>query len=200
MTITIDTLQAAEIEFLLNDLARLRITVFAEWPYLYNGDLEYEARYLSDFANAENAALIVAMDEGVVVGAATVSPIFAQDPEVLEPVRSHGIATDETYYFGESVLLPAYRGHGIGHRFFDLREQHARSKGAERCLFASVVRDPQHPNRPSRARDLQSFWKRRGYQPVEGLLCEISWKEHGEQVESPKLLEFWGRQLGSERI
>jgi len=195
MTITIDKFEAAEIEPLLNDLARLRIMVFAEWPYLYHGDHEYEARYLADFADASDAAMIVALDEGMVVGAATVSPMSAQSSEVLGPVKSHGIGIDGAFYFGESVLLPEYRGQGIGHAFFDLREQHALACGAKRALFAAVIRTQAHPLRPSEARDLSPFWRGRGYRPVEDLTCEIAWKEHGEGAESPKPLQFWMREF-----
>lgn len=35
--LTGDTLTSA-----LDDVARLRISVFRDWPYLYDGDLEYE--------------------------------------------------------------------------------------------------------------------------------------------------------------
>ena len=31
----------------LDDLARLRIAVFRDWPYLYDGDVAYERDYLT---------------------------------------------------------------------------------------------------------------------------------------------------------
>ena len=34
----------------LDDLAALRIAVFREWPYLYEGNLGYEANYLGRYA------------------------------------------------------------------------------------------------------------------------------------------------------
>jgi len=36
----------ADLERWISELARLRIRVFRDWPYLYDGDADYEARYL----------------------------------------------------------------------------------------------------------------------------------------------------------
>ena len=36
---------------------------------------------------------------------------------------------------GYSVLLPQYRGIGLGHRFIDLREDHARAMGRSHVAF-----------------------------------------------------------------
>jgi len=44
-TLTGDGLTAA-----LADLARLRIAVFRDWPYLYDGDEAYEREYLRAYA------------------------------------------------------------------------------------------------------------------------------------------------------
>ena len=69
-------LGAGEIEAALDDLARLRIAVFADWPYLYEGDAAYEARYLSHFAASPGAVVVAARDaDGRMVGAATVAPL-----------------------------------------------------------------------------------------------------------------------------
>lgn len=35
-----------EIETILDEFAQLRITVFAEFPYLYEGNLSYEKEYI----------------------------------------------------------------------------------------------------------------------------------------------------------
>jgi GNAT superfamily N-acetyltransferase len=62
-----------------------------------------------------------------------------------EPFAARGIDVTRLFYFGESVLLPEYRGHGIGHAFFDAREAAARRAGASAACFAAVVRAPDHP-------------------------------------------------------
>ncbi len=49
MTLTIRALTGAEILAAADDLAWLRIKVFAEWPYIYGGDAAYEAEYLREF-------------------------------------------------------------------------------------------------------------------------------------------------------
>ena len=41
-------------------LARLRIEVFRSFPYLYDGTLAYETRYLQTFAEAEGAVIVAA--------------------------------------------------------------------------------------------------------------------------------------------
>ena len=45
----IQTLQAAAIADGLDPLAALRIAVFREWPYLYEGSSEYEKKYLDTY-------------------------------------------------------------------------------------------------------------------------------------------------------
>ena len=52
------------------ELAKLRIQVFREWPYLYEGDLDYEQRYLRTYIEAQDSQIILAFDEHQVVGAA----------------------------------------------------------------------------------------------------------------------------------
>ena len=139
--------------------------------------------------------LVAAFDGAKIAGAATASPMWAQKPEFRAPFEAHGIDTSKLFYFGESVLLPEYRGHGIGHAFFDRREEAARGAGAAAATFAAVVRPPDHPARPAGHSPLDAFWRKRGYEPVPGFTTELAWKEHGEAQESPKPMQYWMRQL-----
>jgi GNAT superfamily N-acetyltransferase len=176
-------------------LAVLRIAVFSDYPYLYDGDAEYEHRYLAEYAAAPNAVLVAAFDGDTIVGAATASPMSAQKQEFRAAFEERGFDTGKLFYFGESVLLPRYRGHGIGHAFFDHREDAARKAGAEAAIFASVIRADNHPDRPHDYRPLSDFWTKRGYAPVEGLISQLAWKEHGEESESHKPMQYWMRAL-----
>ena len=195
MSVTVRPLTGAEIGAALGDLAQLRIAVFAAWPYLYDGDAAYEAQYLKEFVAATDAVLVAAFDGARIVGAATASPMAAQKAEFRAPFEARGIDTAGLFYFGESVLLPQYRGQGIGHAFFDARETQARACGASAATFAAVIRAQDHPARPADYVPLDAFWRKRGYAPVPGLVTQLAWQEHGEAGESDKPMQYWMRDL-----
>lgn len=194
MSITVRPLTGDEIAAALEDLARLRIVVFAAYPYLYDGDAAYEAEYLAEYAAAPDAVLVAAFDSGRIVGAATAAPMMHQKAEFRAPFEARGLDVTRLFYFGESVLLPEYRGHGIGHAFFDHREAQARECGANAACFAAVVRADDHPARPTDYTPLDAFWTRRGYALVPGLTTQLSWKEQGEEVERVNAMQYWLRQ------
>lgn len=195
MSVRVRTLVHGEIADRLADLARLRIAVFREWPYLYDGDAAYEADYLTAFAAAPYAVLVAAFDGGDIVGMATASPMAAQDAAVRDPMMAHGMDVDATFYFGESVLLPGYRGQGVGHAFFDRREAGARRAGAGMAAFCSVIRPADHPLHPASPRHHHDFWRGRGYGEVPGLTCTMRWRDIGDVSETTHVLQYWSRAL-----
>ncbi len=197
MSIRVETLTGARLASHVGDVARLRIEVFRAFPYLYDGDLAYERRYLAAFAASKNAVIVGAFDGDEVVGASTAAPLVSQMDEVKAPFEARGEDLSQYFYFGESVLKPAYRGSGIGVRFFEEREAQARRCGATVTTFCAVVRPENHPARPSGYVPLDVFWTKRGYSPAEGLICRIGWKEIGEAEESPKPMQFWMKRLTS---
>ncbi|MBS0254518.1 MAG: GNAT family N-acetyltransferase [Proteobacteria bacterium] len=194
MSITVRPLTGAEIGAALGDLAALRIAVFAAYPYLYDGDATYEAEYLKEFAAAPSAVLVAAFDGARIVGAATAAAMAEQKGEFQQAFVERGWDVGRLFYFGESVLLPEYRGHGIGHAFFDQREARARECGANAACFAAVIRADDHPARPTGYTPLDGFWTKRGYAPVPGFIAELDWKEHGHDQEVTNRLQYWLRQ------
>lgn len=193
--ITVETLGRHGREAALDDLARLRIAVFLEWPYLYDGSLDYERRYLTHFIADEAAIMVIARDGAAVVGMATASPMSGQDVALRASFERLGHDISRLFYFGESVLLPDYRGQGVGHAFFDQREAAARNANAATACFCGVVRPPDHPLRPADARDLGPFWRARGYQPVEGAVTHYDWKDIDQAEETSHPMQFWFRAL-----
>lgn len=195
MKIAVRPLTGTAMQAALSDLARLRITVFAAWPYLYAGSEDYEREYLAEFTASPDAVLVAAYDGARIIGAATASPLIAQDDYIRAPFLLAGIDPASVFYFGESVLLPDYRGQGIGHAFFDHREAAARTWGASHSSFCAVVRPEDHPARPAGYVPLDAFWGKRGYAPVPGLVGNFEWQDHGEAVETAKPMQYWMRAL-----
>ena len=195
MTLEVLTLRGEALAAALDDVARLRIEVFRAFPYLYDGDAAYERRYLAPYRDAEEAIVVGAFDGARLVGASTGTPMEDHAAEFGAAFAATGVPMTEVFYCAESVLLPEYRGRGIGHAFFDAREAHARALGRSHSAFCSVIRPEDHPARPAGYRPLDAFWQGRGYARLPGVVAEFSWKDLGDDDETPKPLQFWMREL-----
>lgn len=193
--IEVRRLSRQEAEAAFDDLARLRIEVFRDFPYLYEGDVDYERRYLATYMASPGAVIVGAFDGTELVGAATASPLADHFGEFAQPFAARGLDPAEFFYFGESVLRKRYRGRGVGVRFFKEREKAAREAGFARCVFCAVVRPADHPARPADYTPLDAFWAKRGYGRIEGLVTGFSWRDVGEAEETVKPMEFWEKRL-----
>ncbi|MEQ8895601.1 MAG: GNAT family N-acetyltransferase [Roseovarius sp.] len=193
--IHVERLTGAALAEALEDVARLRIEVFRAWPYLYDGDAAYEAEYLQTYRESADAILVGAFDGERLVGASTGTPMEDHADDFGAAFAGQGVELTDIFYCAESVLLPEYRGHGLGHRFFDAREAHARALGRAYCAFCGVVRPQDHPLRPEGYRPLDGFWRKRGYEKVEGAVAEFRWKDLDREEETAHPLQFWMRRL-----
>jgi GNAT superfamily N-acetyltransferase len=176
----------------LDALGELRIRVFREYPYLYDGSLRYEREYLGIYQRCGRSRIVlVTTPDGSLIGATTCMPLADETTEFQAPFLKAGIDVNRCLYFGESIVLPEWRGFGLGREFFARREAHARRLGLGTTTFCAVDRPENHPLRPAGYRPLDGFWKALGYAKQAGLQAVFPWKEIGEENESPKTLTFW---------
>lgn len=181
----------------LPELARLRIRVFRDYPYLYEGSADYEEKYLQAYANVPDSVMVLARDGEAVVGASSGLPLSAETPNVIEPFTARGYDPTRIFYYGESVLLPEYRGLGLGKRFFAEREAHVRElEWFDIVCFCAVERPVDHPRRPLDYRPLDDLWNRQGFVRHPELRTTFSWRDLDETTESPKPMVFWLKRLG----
>lgn len=196
--IEVKTFTGATIGDWLNDVTDLRIRVFREWPYLYGGDRSYIVQRLEACARSSYGLFVLAFDGPRVVGASTAMPLSEETYALQQPFRERAIATEDVFYLGESALLTDYRGLGLGHRFFDERERHARRIGQyTMSAFCAVERALDDPRRPVAHRSNKAFWVRRGYHRQDDMFSDFDWPAGAGNSPERHRVRFWLRALES---
>jgi GNAT superfamily N-acetyltransferase len=195
MTVRVALATGAAIEPHLEALARLRIAVFREYPYLYDGSLDYERRYLASYAASAASLVVLALDGERVVGASTAMPLTLHSEDGVPPLARAGYDPGSVYYLGESVLEPAFRGRGIGSMFFVERERRARELGFRVAAFCAVDRPADHPRRPPGYVPPGALWRRHGFVRRADIMGEFAWRDLDEPDETAKPMVFWLKEL-----
>jgi len=190
--ISVKKLSGAELAPYVADLARLRITVFRDFPYLYDGTVEYEERYLQTYLKTDESLIVLALDGTTVIGASTGLPLEHETEEFKKPFIDNGYDPAKIFYCGESILLKEYRGKGIYKAFFVGREGQARKLGRfDWCTFCCVQRPETHPLRPADHVPLDAVWTKFGYVKHPELQTGYSWKDVDQPQETIKPMVFW---------
>lgn len=181
------------IEQYFDELAQLRIEVFREFPYLYEGSLEYEKQYLSRYSQCEQSLVVFVKADGKIVGATTCIPFEFEESDFKDAFLAAGLNVERSVYFGESMIRQDFRGQGIGHEFFRYREEHALKvcPDLEYTAFCAVNRPIDHPLRPNDYVDLGAFWSRMGYTKRDDIVAESAWQDIDKAEEDMKSLTFW---------
>lgn len=194
--ISIKHLSGANMAPWIPDLARLRITVFRDFPYLYDGTEEYEENYLKTYLETPDSIVVLALDGTKVIGASTGLPMADETSEFQRPFIEQGYDPGKIFYCAESVLLKAYRGRGVYKQFFTGREDHARRLGRfDWCTFCGVQRPVDHPLRPAEYVPLDAVWNKFGYAPRPELRTTYDWKDVDQTGETPHEMMFWMKSI-----
>ncbi len=193
---TIKVVHGKKIEPHLEALASLRIEIFREFPYLYDGSIEYERNYLKTYTGSTESIAVLVFDGDQMVGASTGLPLGDETDEFKAPFLQHDHNPEHIFYCGESILKRNYRGRGIYSTFMNEREKHARRLNRFKTIcFCGVVRPDNHPLRPNNFQPLDPVWKKFGYQKQPELTTYYHWKDLNEESESAKKMVFWLKEL-----
>lgn len=192
----LETLQGSQVLDVVDDVAQLRIAVFREYPYLYDGSLDYEKRYLEALSRSVMGVVVVARDLDNIVGASTALPLADAESTFQKPFIDVDENPKDYFYYAESVLLPEYRSKGIGRAFFHHRELAARQLGGfKRLCFCAVERPENHPKRPPNYRSLEPLWESEGFHHRPDLHTLYPWTDLGDSKETEKPMTFWVKEL-----
>ena len=179
----------------IEELATLRLDIFAEYPYLYRGRRADELAYLADFANKPGASTILARDGDAVIGAATGAPLAHEQVALRDPFATSSHSPDDAYYIGELLFRQEYRGRGLGKRLLTLMENHVLSLGGFQMLTCATVERPlEHPCRPQEYTPIDRFLGRTGFVRLDGIVTHFTWTEV-DGAKRDHVMQFWIKEL-----
>lgn len=189
-------LKGEEARRYVDQLASLRLKVFWDYPYLYEGTLEYEKNYLETYFKAKNSFIFLVQDGDKIVGATTSILASEEEESFKQPFLDHGLSPAEVFYFGESVLLNEYRGQGLGKKFFEEREAFARTIPSVKMLsFCAVERPVNHSLKPPGYKPLDEFWNMMGFHKKPGLVTFYEWQDRDEAHPTKKKMQYWLKEI-----
>ena len=193
--ITEQLLTGAAIADGLDDMATLRLDIFPEYPYLYQGRREDELKYLGTYAEAPDACVILAYEGDAVIGAVTGMPLIHEDAQMLDAFAATTFPLNEIYYVGELLFRPAYRHCGLGQKLLARLESHIRALGRYSTLTCATVERPDdHPLRPRDYIPITKFLARTGFVRLPGVTTHFLWRET-DGVERDHPMQFWSKEL-----
>ncbi len=174
-----------------DDVATLRLEIFREYPYLYQGRREDELEYLGTYAAAPDACVILAYDGDAVIGAVAGMPLIHENLQMIDAFAGTTFPLDEVYYVGELLFRPAYRNCGLGRKLLDRLESHICSLDRYRTLTCATVERPDdHPLRPRDYIAITKFLARTDFAQLTGVKTSFTWREI-DGVKRDHLMQFW---------
>ncbi len=194
-TITGRWLSGPAIAEVLEVLATLRLDIFLEYPYLYQGRREDERAYLRSYAEKPDAGVLLAYEDEAVIGAATGMPLIHEDAQLQDAFADTALPLDTLYYVGELLFLPAYRNGGLGQQLLAQMENRIRAFGRYRALTCATIERPDdHPLRPRDDIPITRFLARTGFVRLPGVVTHFAWRET-DGVTRDHVMQFWIKDL-----
>ena len=195
MDISERLLQGSQIQEYLDQIAQLRLTIFKEYPYLYDGRLKDELVYLQHFANHAETIAIIASCGNQLAGAVTAIPLQFESEELTSPFAVTPYPVERVMYVGELLFYPDYRNKGLGTRLLSRIEQHTLTwNNYEYLTSATVMRPEDHSCRPEGYVPIERFLQRNRFDKLPGVTSHFTWKEI-DGTRRDHEMQFWIKAL-----
>jgi GNAT superfamily N-acetyltransferase len=183
----------------IDEIAKLRMTIFREFPYefpyMYEGSLEYERRYLQTYAQCSEAILVLVYDGNKVIGGVTGMPLSLENAETKGPFIENQLDLATVFYLGEILLYPEYRQQGLGKRLETFIVDYAKGLGFKEIALCSVARNATHPQAPAGYYSATEIWPKWGYESRAELVTEFSWQDVGDDKETKKPMNYFTKSI-----
>ena len=179
------------------DLARLRIGLFREFPYLYEGTTEYEKEYLETYFSCPQALVLLVLSGDALVGFSSSIPLVHECAEIRRPFEDCELDLADYLYLGEAMLEAPHRRQGILRVFFEHQEQAALTGGMRFTTLMTVDRPDDHPLRPAGHVSMDVLLKHFGYAGIPGCAVRMAWPRIDTGRIELNALSLWSKNLRS---
>lgn len=198
--IQFERLYGSEAKTCMDILASFRIQYFREFPYLYEGNMDYELIYLDGFFSNPEACLIIGREFEQPIVVSTSIPLLS-DYEIVKSAENifaaDGLRASEFMYFGEIIIVPQHRGQGLTKRIFAQQEETALKNGYTSTCYLAVDREEEHPMWPDGYKNPAVIWNRLGYRKT-NMVTDFNWPTiqlAGGAEDKPNPMRFWVKEL-----
>jgi hypothetical protein len=103
--VQIEVCRGSEIQPYVERVAELRLIVFRDYPYLYEGDIAEERDYLKMYSVSSHSFVVIAKDRDQVIGMATAIPLNETSTDYWKIFSDKKIPIDVIFYVGERVVF-----------------------------------------------------------------------------------------------
>ncbi|MES2344650.1 MAG: GNAT family N-acetyltransferase [Chlamydiota bacterium] len=190
--VKIEVLEGTEVIPYLKQLAELRISFYRDYPYLYEGSLIEEEKYLSLYADSKNSLFVIAKEGEKMVGAITGLPLLESQEENRIVFKHKQSIAEHIFHIGEFVLLPEYRNADIQKRLYRQFEKFVMELTEYDGISLCEI------ERPSYDSFVESLWKDNGFIKQPGLSSYYRWKEVDALEDTDHLMIYWIKNLRGE--
>lgn len=191
------SLRGHMIEDYIEKIALLRLQVLLEFPFLYEGKINFEKDLLKTYSNSANSLVEMALIGDEVVGVTSCIPMSEESDEMQRMFSNQGYDNKRIFFFGESLIAKEYRSHDIYREFFRRMEEHVIDvqPASEYAVFGSIKRSKNHSMYTTEYKGMTDFWSGLGYKEDRKLFLEFKWKDINKKTESLKKMVFWKKKL-----
>jgi GNAT superfamily N-acetyltransferase len=174
------------------------LTVFREYPYLYDGTTDEGIAYCKEVMGYKDAAIAVAYrDEkpvGFLSGASFVN--FEDHFGNTTGFKAADLDAATFYYFAEVIVLPEYRGQGLSKQLFQRLEAWAVNRGYTNGCFISESHEV-HPLKPRNYKENDALWRSLEYEKS-NISVTYNWntiQPDGSSRKQDHIIPYWMKQL-----
>lgn len=194
-SIQLKTLQFHDVEPLWPQIVKLMDAVYMEYPNLYDGAGDGYDYNLDVFRKARDTHFCLIFDGPKIVG--FIGSMCMEDAvtSYMKHLTAKNIPLQSKYYIGETVILPEYRGKGLGKKLHEAAETHARHLDYSEFWLCTLDESRVTTPAPAKYSSGEKFWRNRGFTRHPELIFNTRYKAVGESAETAHGMIFYSKRL-----